>query len=196
MVTCVKLCVGCNKLDISFGERERKIYRDPPGNCTQDLPITNSTLLSLSHWTHGRAAEASLLITSRPRGLSQLQLSFSLTQLNALPYFEWRSLSDRVANLGELTVHAHCLSRYSHYPHPTLWLNYLLTHCRLFYNRPQMLTSMQIANESISAMVLGLIPSWIPVDISFFLSKAYICNCTVLHCTFASTVSQIRLKFG
>ena len=50
------------QLDVSFGERERKIHRDPAGNRTQDLTI--QTLLPLSHWTHGRGAEASLHITA------------------------------------------------------------------------------------------------------------------------------------
>ena len=30
----------------------------------------------------------------------------------------WRSLADGVAGLGGLTVQAHCLSGYSHYPPP------------------------------------------------------------------------------
>ena len=45
-------------------ERERKIHRGSAGNRTRDLPITSRTLLPLSHWTHGRGAEASLLITA------------------------------------------------------------------------------------------------------------------------------------
>ena len=42
----------------------------------------------------------------------------------------WRSPVDRVAGLSGLTVQAHCLSRWSHYPpqhHLSLQLNYLLT---------------------------------------------------------------------
>ena len=34
------------QLDVSFGERERKIHRDPAGNRTRDLPITSRTLLT------------------------------------------------------------------------------------------------------------------------------------------------------
>ena len=36
----------------------------------------------------------------------------------------WRSPADKDVGLGGLTVQAHCLSRYSHYPPPQ---NYLLT---------------------------------------------------------------------
>ena len=43
--------------------RERKIHKDPAGNWTRNS-ITSSTLLPLSHWTHSRGAEASLLITT------------------------------------------------------------------------------------------------------------------------------------
>ena len=75
---------------ISFGERERKIHKDPAGNWTRDLPVTSWTLLPLSHWTHGRGVEARLHIhcSSHARGLSQLQLSFSFSQLETLPTFE------------------------------------------------------------------------------------------------------------
>ena len=38
-------------IDVSFGERGRKIHRDPAGNQTRDLPITSQTLLPMSHWT-------------------------------------------------------------------------------------------------------------------------------------------------
>ena len=61
----LKLCVARNKLDVSFGERERKVHRDPAENRTQDLLNTSWILLPLSHWTHGRGVEASLLIAVR-----------------------------------------------------------------------------------------------------------------------------------
>ena len=51
--------------DVSFGERERKIHRDPAGNPSRNLLTTSQTLLPLSHWTHGRGAKASLLITAK-----------------------------------------------------------------------------------------------------------------------------------
>ena len=52
---------------ISFGERENEKSTgiQQAGNQTWDLPITTWTLLPLSHWTHGRGAEASLFIKSR-----------------------------------------------------------------------------------------------------------------------------------
>ena len=43
-------------------------------------------------------------------GLSRIQLILSLSL--------WRSPVDGVAGLGGMTVQAHCLSGYSHYPPP------------------------------------------------------------------------------
>ena len=37
---------------------------------------------------------------SQARGLRRLQLSFSLSLLNTLPYCEWRSRADGVVGLG------------------------------------------------------------------------------------------------
>ena len=42
----------------------------------------------------------------------------SLPQLITLPAICWRSPADGVTGLGGLTVQAHCLSGYSHYPPP------------------------------------------------------------------------------
>ena len=44
-------------------KRERERERQSTGIQTQGLLTTSRTLLELSHWTHGRGAEASLLIT-------------------------------------------------------------------------------------------------------------------------------------
>ena len=38
--------------------------KSPAGNRTWDLPIASLTFLPLSHWAHGRGAEASVLITA------------------------------------------------------------------------------------------------------------------------------------
>ena len=43
-------------------------------------------------------------------------------------------------------------------------------------------------------MVLGSISSWIPVDISLSLSPKLTPVTVLLHCTFASTASQIQLE--
>ena len=86
--------------DVSFGERERKIHRDPTGNWTQDLPITRQTLLPLSHWTHSRGAKASLLITA----MLEASADFSCLSLSHrwkhYRIFKWRSLADGVVGLG------------------------------------------------------------------------------------------------
>ena len=42
------------------------------------LLITSWMLLPLSHWTHSRGAEASLLITGQARGLICLSLSLTV----------------------------------------------------------------------------------------------------------------------
>ena len=72
-------------LDASFGEREKSTEKilGPAGIRTQDLLSTSQTLLPLSHWAHGRGAEARLHITAQARGLSRFQLSFSLSRLFA-----------------------------------------------------------------------------------------------------------------
>ena len=73
--------------DVSFGERERKIHRDPTGNRTQDFPITRRTLLPLSHWTHSRGTEASLLITAMLEASANFScLSLSLTVGNTIEF--------------------------------------------------------------------------------------------------------------
>ena len=41
---------------------------------------------------------------------------------------------------GGLTVQAHCLSKHSQYSIHQPSLNYVLTHCDLLHNRPQMLS--------------------------------------------------------
>ena len=61
---------------VSFGERERIIYRVPAG--TQSKSAYNS----------------------HARDLSWLQPFLSLSPLNTLPYCEWRSPVDKVAGLG------------------------------------------------------------------------------------------------
>ena len=72
----MKVLYRREQLDVRFGERERKIHRDPAGNRTWDLLITRQALLPLSHWTHGKSA-----YNSHAKGLSRLQLSFSLSPL-------------------------------------------------------------------------------------------------------------------
>ena len=88
----------------------------PAGIRTQDLLSTSQTLLPLSHWAHGRGAEARLYITAQARGLSRFQLSFSLSRLFHCQ--KWRSPADGVTGLGGLTVQTHCLSGHSHCPPP------------------------------------------------------------------------------
>ena len=80
------LCVGRNKLDEVWREREKKIHRDLAENQTRDLPITGQALLPLSHWTHSREAKATVY-NSHARGLSQLQLSLSLSLSLTVIYF-------------------------------------------------------------------------------------------------------------
>ena len=82
--------------DVSFG---RKIQRDPAGNRTRDLLITSWTLLPLSHWTHGRGAEASLLITARLEASADSScLSLCHRWIHCL-VFKWRSPADVVVAL-------------------------------------------------------------------------------------------------
>ena len=71
--------------DVSFGETERKIHRDPAGNPSREILTTSRTLLPLSHCTHSREAEVKSAYNSQARGLSRLQLSFSLSPLGTLP---------------------------------------------------------------------------------------------------------------
>ena len=60
MIPFMKLCVGRNKLDVSFGER-KKNHRDLACDQTQDLVITSHAD------THSRGTEACLLITEQAR---------------------------------------------------------------------------------------------------------------------------------
>ena len=101
IVICTVLsCIQNINVDVSFGERERKIHRDPAGNWTRDLLNTSRTLLPLSHWTHGRGAEASLHITAMLEAPADSScLSLSHRWLHCL-VFKWRSLADGVAGLG------------------------------------------------------------------------------------------------
>ena len=94
----MKVLCRQEQLDVSFGER-KKIHRDPAGNRTWDLPITNRTLLPLSHWTHGRGAEASLHITGMLEA-SAISSYLSVRWMHCQLSFKWRSPADGVVGLG------------------------------------------------------------------------------------------------
>ena len=95
--------------------RERKIHKDPAGNRTRNS-ITSLILLPLSHWTHGRGAEASLLITTMLEASADSScLSLCCHRIHCLSD-EWRSPADGVVGLSGLTVQAACLSEHSHTP--------------------------------------------------------------------------------
>ena len=65
----VVLDVLCKQVWICYSERERLPQRiwDPAGNQTLGFPNTACMLLPLSHWTHDRGVEASLLKQHRLR---------------------------------------------------------------------------------------------------------------------------------
>ena len=117
-------------MDVSFGEREKKMHKDPAGNWTQDLPITSVMLLSLSHWTHGRGVEASLLITAMLAASADSScLSLSHTTLVWMeipsrwgcgPGVEW--LFMHIAWVDTLTI----FLKESHHINVVLLLKYIL----------------------------------------------------------------------
>ena len=67
--------------------RERERERESTGIQTQGLLTTSWTLLELSHWTHGRGAEASLLITAMLEASADSScLSLSLSWIHCISY--------------------------------------------------------------------------------------------------------------
>ena len=68
-------------------------------------------LIPLSHWTHSRGVEASL-VTVRIEASADLSC-----EVYTLPIVDkLGSPAEGFVGLGRLAVQAHCLSRYSHYP--------------------------------------------------------------------------------
>ena len=66
---------------LSRTERERTLQKNlgSSWDSNPDLPNASRMLLPLSHWTYGRGAETRTHIATLVRGLSQFQLTFSLT---------------------------------------------------------------------------------------------------------------------
>lgn len=61
---------------------------------SQGLLNSSQMLLPLSHWTHGRGVEASLLIAAQAKGLGQFQLLFSLSQTVTVITFTGNIISE------------------------------------------------------------------------------------------------------
>ena len=120
---------------------------------------------------------------SQTRGLSRLQLSFSLSQLLIVN-------GDLRTGLRIDYVQTHCLSRYHSPPQPPVQLSpdtlspviqqasnadICVNGKRMHRNLCGLLwSSVSVVCLASVRKVLGSIPSWIPVDFSFSLSNAYI----------------------
>ena len=103
------ICSGLDFTRVQALERERKIHRNPAGNQAQDLSITSQMLLPLSHWwTHSRGAEADLHITAMPEASADSSC-LSLSPLDTLLSFKWRSPGGWGCGPGVDWLYRHCI---------------------------------------------------------------------------------------
>ena len=111
----------------SWHKNGLEVHRDPAGNRAPELPIASRMLLPLSHWTHGRGAEASLLITAMLEGTADSSC-LSLSHHRILPelWMEIRGGSGYGSEVDWLYRHISWVDTLTIH-HPSLRLNYLST---------------------------------------------------------------------